>query len=86
MTCQYEYRTVPMAPTITAHSKKNDGVEAASYLQSVIAQNAVDGWEFYRVDTFSVQQPSGCLAVLAGRNAGEHTTYYVATFRRPAAR
>lgn len=82
MTCQYEYRTVPMAPAIGATSKKNEGIQAASYLQGIIDEYAVDEWEFYRVDTFVVEQPPGCLGILTGKTVGQRTSHYVATFRR----
>ena len=57
------------------------GDEAAKYLEKVVNEWAKTGWEFFRIDEFSVIKTPGCLAVLFGAKA-EHFSYYVATFRK----
>jgi len=76
----YQYKTVPVAPAIGVASKKKQGHQAAAHLQSVLDEHAVDGWEFFRIDTFDVHRPAGCLAIFG--EGTEVTAYYVATFRR----
>ena len=80
---RYEYRMVQIPPTITV--KDVFGNEAAIYLQSIVNQQASQGWEFIRVDTIGINIPSGCLARLFG---SQSTTlqYYVVTFRRDVQR
>ena len=76
---EYEYRCAEIPANL--FSKKGKNV-AAKALKNLIVQGAVDGFEFYRVDTFSVERPAGCLSF-----GGVHvTTYNVVTFRRPVVR
>jgi len=77
----YEYKMVQIRPTIAVQAGNHVGDEAARYLQAVVDEQTVDGWEFYRVDTLSVAVPSGCLAGLFGAGTA-HDQYYVVTFRR----
>jgi hypothetical protein len=76
---RYEYRMVQIPPSITV--KRAFGNEAAVYLQTIVNEQASQGWEFMRVDTIGIHVPAGCLASLFG---GQSTTlqYYVVTFRR----
>ena len=67
----------PNTPANLAEKVRGTG-EAAKSLQDAIDKHAMDGFEFYRVDTFAMQRPAGCL----GGNA-EVTGYTVVTFRRP---
>jgi hypothetical protein len=78
---EYAYRMAQLAPTISASSPIEQGNEAAKYLQKVVSENAVNGWEFFRVDSFGVLVPPGCLAALFGGKP-EYRSYYVATFRK----
>ena len=76
---KHEYRMVQIPPTITV--KPAAGNEAAIYLQSIVNENAAQGWEFIRVDTIGINVPPGCLtALLGGQSTTQH--YYVVTFRR----
>lgn len=52
--------------------------EAARLLKEVVDRYAEEGFEFFRVDTFSVERPAGCL--FFGRRLT--TTYNVVTLRR----
>jgi len=54
---------------------------AAQYLERVVASEAVDGWEFYRVDRLSVSSSPGCLGALMGQKSVDQT-YSVITFRK----
>ncbi len=76
----YEYRMVQVPPNIVVRRDTKQG-EAATYLQTVVDQNAVQGWEFYRVDQIGVQQRPGCMGAFLGQR---HVTnvYYVVSFRR----
>jgi len=76
---RHEYRMLQIPPSITV--KHAFGNEAAIYLQSIVNEQASQGWEFIRVDTIGINVPAGCLAGLFG---GQSTTqqYYVVTFRR----
>lgn len=77
---QYNYKMVQVPPTIVLKKDTGQG-EAAQYLQSIVAQEAVEGWEFYRVDEIGVKQRPGCLGVLLGQRETS-TVYYVVSFRQ----
>jgi uncharacterized Zn finger protein (UPF0148 family) len=76
----FEYRMLQIPPTISVQQSK--GNEAAIYLQTTVNAQAREGWEFYRIDQFSIQQPAGCLLSFSGRDTIT-TTFHVVTFRRP---
>jgi hypothetical protein len=78
----YEYRMVQTPPTISVQASQHKGDEAAQYMESLANAHSEQGWEFYRVDTFSVVIPPGCLAAMFG-DKGSQNQYYVVTFRRP---
>lgn len=77
----YEYRMIQVPPTIVVKEKEYRGQEAAYYLQSIVNEQAAQGWEFYRVDTIGVASKPGCLAGLFGVKEALRE-YYVVTFRR----
>ena len=77
----YQYKMVQVPPNIEV-SKKQKGRAAAAYLETIVNEQAQDGWEFYRTDSFGVDVPTSCLAALFG--AKSTTTHdYVVTFRSP---
>lgn len=76
----YEYQMVQSSPTIFQDRKQENA--AAKWLERLANQHASNGWEFYRVDSMSVQIPTGCFGVTIG--AGETHTVMIVTFRRPA--
>ena len=78
----YDYRMVQIPTSISLRAKDARGQEAAHYLQKIVDENAVNGWEFYRVDQVGVQVKPGCLAGLFGTSA-QNLVYYVVTFRKP---
>jgi hypothetical protein len=77
----YEYGMIQIPPNIHLSTNRNDGQEAARYLQNIVNEWAAKGWEFFRVDTVGVYTPPGCLASLLGAQAS-YVQHYVVTFRR----
>jgi len=77
----YEYRMLQVPPTISIKMKEAKGQEAAVYLQTIVRENAQDGWEFFRVDTIGVQVKPGCLGSMFGASTATVTSYVI-TFRR----
>jgi hypothetical protein len=84
----FEYKMVQVPATLTVSEAEGVQGKAAVYLQEVVGRHAVDGWEFFRVDTFHIQINAGCLAALLSPllGGGSRTvTRNVVTFRRPRA-
>jgi hypothetical protein len=77
----YEYKMVQMPPNIAVKAKEAQGNEAAYYLERIANEWAMQGWEFYRVDTVGVQMQPGCLGALLGAKATTYD-YFVVTMRR----
>lgn len=77
----YEYKMVQVPPTIVVKERQLRGQEAAYYLESIVREQAANGWEFYRVDTIGVVTKPGCLGGLLGAKEVLRE-YYVVTFRR----
>jgi hypothetical protein len=78
---RFEYHMVQIPPTIVVdHARGN---EAALYLQRVVNEQAQRGWEFYRVNAFTVKQRPGCLLGLFSGVETSNFIYHVVTFRRP---
>lgn len=80
---RWYYKCVPLPPDIAVAQEHRAETEAARHLEELIEAYAVDGWEFFRVATITVDILPGCLAGLLG-NRGESRRLYVVTFRRPA--
>lgn len=78
----YDYKMVQIPPAIRINQKDAKGREAAQYLEDIVKQNAVNNWEFYRVDEIGVREEPGCLAALVGQKS-VYLNYYVVTFRKP---
>ncbi|EAQ4447071.1 DUF4177 domain-containing protein [Salmonella enterica] len=73
----YEYKMVQIPPNLTGVKKSEKHTAAAYYLEDQANAMAALGWEFYRVDTFGVEEQPGC----SGKTQGI-MNYYVITFRR----
>lgn len=73
----YEYKMVQVPPNI-ATNRKNINTAAADYLEDVVNEWASRGWEFFRIDDFSTQEPAGCFS---GGKVIIHS-YKVITFRK----
>lgn len=79
----YRYKMVQIPPNILVSESRARGTAAATYLENIVNEHAVEGWEFYRVDSIGVRVQPGCLMVLFG--SGQATeVFYVVTFRRPS--
>lgn len=76
----YEYKCIPVAPTVIVKGK-NHGQQVAQYLEDIINKEAYNGWEYQCIDTFTAEEPAGCLAIFS-LSKNKLTSYYVATFRR----
>ena len=77
----YEYKMVQIPKDIGVKSSKHKGDEAARYLEGVVGEYTVDGWEFCRVDTINVSVLPGCLAKFSGGST-QTDAYNVISFRR----
>lgn len=78
----YEYKMTEIAPSISGRFGKTQG-EAAKHLQSVVTEQTQGGWEFFRVDEFTIVERGGCGCLsIFGFGATETYTLYVVTFRR----
>lgn len=78
----YTYKMIQIPPTIAINGKIDERGAAAAYLQHTVNTEAENGWEFQRIDTFSVDVQAGCFGALFGKKSGV-TSYYVITFRKP---
>jgi hypothetical protein len=82
---RFVYKMIQIPPTVTVQERDYEGAArhsaAADYLENVVNGMALEGWDFYRVDSIGVRVPPGCVAGLLGAKAVEEH-YYVATFRR----
>jgi hypothetical protein len=56
----YEYVVHQLPANVAVGGKEKDSA-LATYLTQYVNRMAVNGWEFYRMDTMSETTPSGCL-------------------------
>jgi hypothetical protein len=77
----YLYKMIQMAQSIEVQEGKSHRRVAADYLENIVNKMAVDGWEFYRIDSIGITVAPGCLGSLFNQSP-RHVSYYVATFRR----
>lgn len=68
----YEYKMVQVPRDLAGKVGDVDKGVAASYMQNIVNQHAVNGWEFYRVDTLTVTEKPGCLQGLLGQKEVLH--------------
>ena len=80
---RYIYKMVQIPPTISVKEGAEASQLAAYYLQDVVNQYAIEGWDFYRVDEIGIYVEPGCLASLFASGPSRQS-YYVVTFRKPA--
>lgn len=74
---------VQIPPTLVVQQAQHRGDEAANFLQNIANERALEGWEFHRIDSFSVNVQPGCLGALFGGGAQQTQQHYVVSFRRP---
>ena len=78
MSSNYEYKCVPAPMDLVVNSPK-DGASAVVRFADIINQDAVDGWEFYSMETISVSTRPGC-----GSSGKEGpVAFNMLVFRRP---
>ncbi len=65
----FQYKMIQIPQDVTVKMKDQRGNKVAVYLESIANSEAVNGWEFYRVDEVGVLARLGCLGVLFGRKA-----------------
>jgi hypothetical protein len=75
----WEYRVVPFSVQIKAGENRVQA--AAAQFQNMLVANTGDGFEYYRMDHYSLFEQPGCLTALLGAKASV-ITYDVAVFRR----
>lgn len=79
----YEYKTVPGPKALVAKNEKEYDNAVRGYAK-LINNEAYDGWEFYSMETVTVQEASGCLKFLGifnGKTANS-MSYNMLVFRR----
>ncbi|OSN11679.1 hypothetical protein AU512_02055 [Lonsdalea iberica] len=74
----YRYKMVQIPPNISVKARDNKQGIAAQYLENVVNDYALDGWEFQRVDTIGIEEQPGCFST----NKTGVVNYYVITFRK----
>ncbi|WP_245601145.1 hypothetical protein WMO13_06505 [Ignatzschineria larvae DSM 13226] len=80
---KYTYKMVQIAPMLSINEKDRKGNELAQYLERVVNEHAVEGWEFDRVDTFTeeiIAKP-GCFGGKS-EDLKKQRSSYVASFRK----
>ncbi len=81
----WEYKVVALPRTIAVMKKffkeTDPAAVVADYVQKVISDGIAGGWEFYRIDTVSLHESTGCLGSLFGQK-DTTTGFNVVTFRK----
>jgi hypothetical protein len=68
----YIYKCVPVPETITTGTVGKDAhIRAVAEYESIINQNAGNGWEFFTVDYIYSRQNPGCLGSMFGKKMEE---------------
>ncbi|WP_257293669.1 DUF4177 domain-containing protein [Endozoicomonas sp. YOMI1] len=78
----FEYKMIQIPSDLAVQAKDSNGQDAATYLEKVVNEQARQGWEFYRIDSLSVEVKAGCLDALKGKSAQAATNYSVISFRK----
>lgn len=60
----YIYKTVPAPKLLVASNNKKMAQEIAKY-SDLINSGCIDGWEFYSIETISVQEKPGCINIFS---------------------
>jgi coproporphyrinogen III oxidase-like Fe-S oxidoreductase len=75
----WEYKVVPFAAASKSGANREEAV--AAQFSQLLAFVSNEGFEYYRMDHYSLFEQPGCLAALFGAKATV-LTYDVAIFRR----
>ena len=77
----YTYKVVPFMGTVKSGQSAST---VASQLETVIAQYAVDGWDFYQLGAVNIEVKPGCIGGLLGKES-DYVRYDQVIFRKNAA-
>ena len=79
---KYDYAFVPVSQWLT---KKTDdtsmGQALANHIKDIVQKLSNEGWEYYRSDSYTVNEKPGCLAVLFGAKE-QVANYNLLVFRK----
>lgn len=79
---KYEYKFIPISQWLT--KKRDDetmGDTLAKYIKEKTDKQIEEGWEYYRTDTYTVNEQPGCFASLFGAKE-KVATYNLLVFRK----
>ena len=80
----WQYKVVPFVASAKSGSSSQQRAQAAAeQFQTLLHQGNAEGWEYLRMDHYSLFESPGCLTELLGAKATV-VTYDVAVFRRAA--
>lgn len=76
----YQYKIIQVPSSVIMSSRQQDAL--AKNIEAIINQYATAGWEFHRMDHFTIYVAPGCLAGLFGAQPTPKPEYLI-SFRRP---
>ncbi len=74
----YTYRVLPFMGVLKSGGSSR---EVSAQLESLINQQASDGWEFHQLSSVNIEVKPGCIGGLLGRDS-DYVRYDQAVFRR----
>lgn len=78
---EYKFVPFPAAQAAAGAAGQQAVAQATTQFAAMVRTHAQDGWEYYRLDSFPLIQPPGCLGALLG--AGSTVVpFSVAVFRK----
>ena len=78
----YQYKTLPFDAQLKSCVLSTKGVAVEAQLLSAITANAIDGFEYYRMETVHITAKAGCFGSIFG--AKDYTAYMdILVFRKP---
>ena len=76
----FEYKILPVSKHMST-CNKDLGETLTTAISEAINKMSENSWEYYRADTFSIEETQGCLATLF-REKQKIETYNLLIFRR----
>ncbi len=58
---KYEYKCVPGPQIVSVDSKTRNS--AVSVFEDIINKEAIKGWEFVCIDSYTTEEPQGCFGI-----------------------
>lgn len=77
----YEYKMVPLSKYLSVREGKSLSEALATLVEEIVEEMSNKGWEYYRSDSYTMQENIGCLSELFGKKA-EECTYNLLVFRK----